>query len=84
MSKVVRSTLPTGVTVTQYTLTGTDGYLYTVNKYERNSENGTSVAAWGIAGRKGNLEPSEDGKNLILPGTNIQFVLPDPLYDDHE
>lgn len=84
MSKIVRSRLPTGVTVTQYTLTGTDGSLYTVNKYERDSDNGTSVAVWGIAGREGNLEPSEDGKNLILPGTNIQFVLPDPLDDDYE
>jgi hypothetical protein len=84
MSKVNRSRLPTGVTVTQYTLTGSDGYPQTVNKYERDSDDGTPVVTWGLAGGKGALEPSADGNSLILTGTKIQFVLPNPLYDDDE
>lgn len=82
MTKVTRSRLPTGTTVTQYRLTGSDGYPETVNKYERDSEDGISVVTWAIAGGKGALQPSADGKSLIHPRTKIQFILPDPLYDD--
>jgi hypothetical protein len=37
-------------------------------------ENGVMVQKWSTNGRE--LQTSEDGRSLILPGTNTLFVLP--------
>ena len=55
-----------------------DGWRCNVVCVDR-EQDGVMVRTWATEGRK--LQPSEDGRSLILPGTNTLFVMPS---DDDE